>query len=194
MLSRMGSRASIVYIYTLVLQGSSSIKHARCIERRLSLRMIEESFCHWNLRIIACSNCRRPNIKMSFDKLLFPVCSNRKSAFVLLRRWLLEVILVQCLIVSSWILRYIYITFMSNFKVISFKMFNKFSIWLDVCCILWMNKLLLLCSGLLKFVICSSNAEVRGKSFILSLNSSLTLSFSLFIKEGFLSWAKKGPL
>jgi len=131
---------------------------------------------------------------MSFDKLLLSVSSNRKSAFVLLRWRLLEVILVQGLIVGSRILRYIYITFMSNFKVISFKMFNKFSIWLNSCCILRMNKLFLLCCCLLKFVICSSNAEVRGKGFILSLDSWLTLSFTFLIIEGFLSRTKKGSL
>ena len=194
MLSRMSSWASIVYIYTLVFQGSSSIKHGRSIVRRLSIRMIEECFCHWNLRIITCSYSRRSNIEMSFVKLLFSVSSNRESTFVLLRWWLLEVILVQRLIVGSWILRYIYITFMPNFKVISFKMFNKFSRWLNRCCILWMNKLFFLCCSLLKFVICSSNAEVRCKSFILILDSSLTLSFTFFIIESFLSWAEKGSL
>lgn len=94
MLSRMSSWATIVYIYTLVLQGSSSVIHSRGIVRRLSTRMIEESFCHWNLRIIACSYSGRANIKMCFDKLLLSVSSDWESTLVLLRRGLFEVILM----------------------------------------------------------------------------------------------------
>jgi hypothetical protein len=120
MLARMSSRASIVYIYTLMLQGTSSVKHIWSILWRLSIRMIEECFCHWNLRIITSSNSGRPNIEMGLNQFLLPVSSYREASAILLGRRLLEVILVESLIVGSWILGYIYITFMFNFKVIGF--------------------------------------------------------------------------
>lgn len=194
MLSRMSSRASIVYIYTLMFQGTCGVKHVRSIMSRLSIRMIEEGFCHWNLRIITCSNSRGTNIEMSFDKLLLTISSNWKTSFVLFRRWLLEIVLMQRLVVSSRVLGYIYVAFMFNFKMISFKMFDKFSGWLNICSIRWMNKLFFLSSCLLKFVIWPSNAEIRCKSFILILDSRLTFTFSFFIKEGLLCWTEKGSL
>jgi len=120
MLSRMSSWATIVYIYTLMLQSTSCVKHIWSILSRLSIRMIEECFCHWNLKVVTSSNSRRANIKMSFNKLLFPVSSNRESWFILFRRWLFEIILVLSLKVGGWILWNIYITFMSNFKVVCF--------------------------------------------------------------------------
>lgn len=97
---------------------------------------------------------------MSLNQFLLAVGSNRETCLVCLRRWLLEIVLMQRLVVSCRVLWHISAAFMSDFKVISLKMFNEFSRWLDRSGIRRMNKLFLLRCRLLEFVISAANAEV----------------------------------